>query len=100
MSRIGRLPVPVPSGVDIKIDGQAVTVKGPKGELQHTISEPIQVKLEDGQLEVGRPNDVNTVRALHGLTRALLANMVEGVTNGYSKTLEIRGVGYTAQAKG
>lgn len=100
MSRIGRLPVPVPSGVDIKINGQAVTVKGPKGELQHTISEPIQVKLEDGQLEVGRPNDVNTVRALHGLTRALLANMVEGVTNGYSKTLEIRGVGYTAQAKG
>lgn len=100
MSRIGRLPVAVPGGVDIKIDGQAVSIKGPKGELQHTVPEPIEVRLEDGQVTVARPSDVNTVRALHGLTRALIANMVEGVTNGYSKTLEIRGVGYTAQAKG
>ncbi|MBW8485183.1 50S ribosomal protein L6 [Actinomadura parmotrematis] len=100
MSRIGRLPVTVPSGVDVKVDGREVTVKGPKGTLSHTVAEPIEVHFEDGTLTVSRPNDVNTVRALHGLSRALLANMVEGVTNGYSKTLEIRGVGYTAQAKG
>ncbi|SEG32680.1 LSU ribosomal protein L6P [Thermomonospora echinospora] len=100
MSRIGRLPIAVPSGVDISIDGQAVTVKGPKGELKHTVAEPIEVKLEDGNVTVARPNDVNTVRALHGLTRTLIANMVEGVTKGYSKTLEVRGVGYTAAAKG
>ncbi|MQY07603.1 50S ribosomal protein L6 [Actinomadura macrotermitis] len=100
MSRIGRLPVAVPGGVEVKIDGREVTVKGPKGTLSHTIAEPIEVRQEDGTLTLTRPNDVNTVRALHGLSRALVANMVEGVTNGYSKTLEIRGVGYTAQAKG
>jgi large subunit ribosomal protein L6 len=100
MSRIGRLPITVPSGVDIAIDGQAVTVKGPKGELKHTVAEPIAVKLDDGQVTVSRPNDVNTVRALHGLTRSLLANMVEGVTKGYSKTLVIQGVGYRVVQKG
>ncbi|ACY99833.1 MULTISPECIES: 50S ribosomal protein L6 [Thermomonospora] len=100
MSRIGRLPIPVPSGVDIKIDGREVTVKGPKGELKHTVAEPIEVTLDDGVVKVTRPNDINTVRALHGLTRTLIANMVEGVTKGYTKTLEVRGVGYTATSKG
>lgn len=100
MSRIGRLPIPVPSGVDVKIDGQAITVKGPKGELSHTVAEPISIKVEDGTVTVARPNDVNTVRALHGLTRSLINNMVVGVTQGYSKTLEIQGVGYRVVAKG
>ncbi|RAY15141.1 50S ribosomal protein L6 [Actinomadura craniellae] len=100
MSRIGRLPVPVPGGVDIKVDGQAVTVKGPKGELKHTVAEPIKVELTDGEVKVLRPSDENTVRALHGLTRSLINNMVVGVTEGYSKTLEIQGVGYRVQAKG
>jgi large subunit ribosomal protein L6 len=100
MSRIGRLPIPVPGGVEVKVDGQAVTVKGPKGELSHTVAEPIGVKLEDGTVTVDRPNDENTVRALHGLTRSLINNMVVGVTEGYSKTLEIVGVGYRVQAKG
>ncbi|KAB2351824.1 50S ribosomal protein L6 [Actinomadura rudentiformis] len=100
MSRIGRLPITVPSGVDVKIDGQEVTVKGPKGTLSHVVAEPIEVQLEDGTVTVGRPNDVNTVRALHGLTRALINNMVVGVTEGYSKTLVIQGVGYRAVPKG
>jgi large subunit ribosomal protein L6 len=100
MSRIGRQPIPVPGGVEVKIDGRAVTVKGPKGELSHTVAEPIAVGLDDGAVTVTRPNDENTVRALHGLTRALLNNMVVGVTQGYSKTLEIVGVGYRVQAKG
>jgi large subunit ribosomal protein L6 len=100
MSRIGRQPIPVPSGVDVNIDGRHVTVKGPKGELSHMIVEPIEVKLEDGNLNVARPNDENEVRALHGLTRALLNNMIVGVTQGYSKTLEIVGVGYRVQARG
>ncbi|MCW2898212.1 MAG: ribosomal protein [Streptosporangiaceae bacterium] len=100
MSRIGRLPIPVPGGVEVKVDGQAVTVKGPKGELSHTVAEPIGVKLEDGTVTVDRPNDENTVRALHGLTRSLINNMVVGVTEGYSKSLEIVGVGYRVQAKG
>jgi large subunit ribosomal protein L6 len=100
MSRIGRQPIPVPGGVEVQIDGRAVTVKGPKGELSHTVAEPIDVKLEDGTIMVARPNDENTVRALHGLTRALLSNMVVGVTQGYTKTLEIVGVGYRVQAKG
>jgi large subunit ribosomal protein L6 len=100
MSRIGRLPITVPSGVDVKIDGAEVTVKGPKGTLSHTVAEPIEVKLEDGKVTVERPNDINTVRALHGLTRSLLNNMVVGVTEGYSKTLVIQGVGYRAIAKG
>ena len=100
MSRIGRQPVPVPSGVDVQIDGRHVTVKGPKGELSHTVVDPIEVKLEDGAINVDRPNDENTVRALHGLTRALLNNMIVGVTQGYSKTMEIVGVGYRVQARG
>ena len=100
MSRIGRLPIPVPSGVDINIDGQAVSVKGPKGTLSLTVAEPIAVERQDGVLNVTRPNDEGKVRALHGLSRTLVANMVTGVTDGYSKTLEIVGVGYRVAAKG
>jgi large subunit ribosomal protein L6 len=100
MSRIGRQPIPVPGGVDVKIDGRKVTVKGPKGELSHTVVEPIEVSLDEGAVSVARPSDENTVRSLHGLTRALINNMVVGVTQGYSKTLEIIGVGYRVQAKG
>jgi len=100
MSRIGRLPIPIPSGVDIAIDGQAVSVKGPKGELNFTVAEPISVVREDTVLRVTRPSDEGHVRALHGLSRTLIANMVTGVTTGYSKTLEIVGVGYRVQAKG
>ena len=100
MSRIGRLPIPVPSGVDVAIEGQAVNVKGPRGALSLTVAEPISVAQEDGQLTVSRPNDEGTVRALHGLSRSLIANMVTGVTSGFSKTLEIVGVGYRVTAKG
>ena len=100
MSRIGRLPISVPSGVDIKIDGQKVTVKGPKGTLEHTVAEPIKIELDNGVVTVSRPNDINTVRGLHGLTRTLVYNMVVGVTEGYTKTLEIQGVGYRVLAKG
>jgi large subunit ribosomal protein L6 len=101
MSRIGRLPVPVPSGVEVSIDGQHVTVKGPKGTLNHTVAEPIVVaKGDDGTLEVKRPNDERTSRSLHGLTRSLLANMVTGVTEGYEKKLEIVGTGYRVMARG
>ncbi len=100
MSRIGRLPIPVPSGVDVTIEGRTITVKGPKGELTHTVAAPIEVVKEDGQLRVVRPNDENKVKALYGLTRTLVANMITGVTQGYSKRLEIHGVGYRVQAKG
>ena len=100
MSRIGRLPISVPSGVEVKIDGRDVTVKGPKGELHHTVAEPIEVSQEDGQVTVTRPNDLGPVRGLHGLTRTLVNNMIIGVTDGYSKTLEIVGVGYRVQQKG
>src|ERR1700722_15178812 len=100
MSRIGRLPIPIPSGVDVAIDGQAVSVKGPKGALNLTIAEPISVVQEDGVIRVTRPNDEGKVRALHGLSRTLIYNMVAGVTQGYSKTLEIVGVGYRVQARG
>ena len=101
MSRIGRLPIPVPSGVDITIDGQQVTVKGPKGTLTHTIAEGITLdRGEDGTLLVQRPDDQREHRALHGLTRSLVANMVTGVTDGYAKAMEIRGVGYRVAAKG
>jgi large subunit ribosomal protein L6 len=100
MSRIGRLPIPVPSGVDVAIDGQAVSVKGPKGTLSLTVAEPITVAEEDSVIKVSRPSDEGKVRALHGLSRSLIANMVTGVTTGYSKTLEIVGVGYRVQAKG
>jgi large subunit ribosomal protein L6 len=100
MSRIGRLPVTIPSGVDVSIDGRSVQVKGPKGTLQHTVADPIDVVKEDGVVRVTRPSDDGPVRALHGLSRTLIANMVTGVTEGYSKTLEIVGVGYRVQAKG
>ncbi|WP_163551337.1 50S ribosomal protein L6 [Candidatus Frankia alpina] len=100
MSRIGRLPIPVPSGVDITVEGTTVTVKGPKGTLSHVVVEPIGVNQEEGQLVVTRPDDERRSRSLHGLTRSLVSNMVTGVTAGYSKTLEIVGVGYRVQAKG
>jgi len=100
MSRIGRLPISVPSGVEITLDGPQVTVKGPKGTLSHTVVEPITVEREGESLVVSRPDDQRDSRARHGLTRSLVANMVTGVTTGYSKTLEIVGVGYRVQARG
>ena len=100
MSRIGRMPVTVPSGVDVTIDGRQVTVTGPKGTLQHTVAPPIDVARSDGVLTVTRPSDEGEIRALHGLSRSLIANMITGVTEGYRKTLEIVGVGYRVQAKG
>jgi large subunit ribosomal protein L6 len=101
MSRIGKLPVPVPSGVDITIDGQNVTVKGPKGTLTHVVAEPITVnRAEDGTIAVARPDDERESKSLHGLSRTLIANMVVGVTTGYTKTLEIVGTGYRVVAKG
>jgi len=101
MSRICRLPVPIPSGVEIALDGQQVSVKGPKGTLQHIIKEPITItRAENGELEVARPDDERESKSLHGLTRTLVANMVTGVTAGYEKKLEIVGVGYRVIAKG
>ena len=101
MSRIGRLPITVPAGVDVTIDGADVTVKGPKGTLSHTVPSPIAVeRAEDGTLKVTRPNDERMSRSLHGLTRTLVANMVAGVTDGYTKKLEIVGTGYRVMAKG
>jgi large subunit ribosomal protein L6 len=101
MSRIGRLPIPVPSGVEVTLDGQSVTVKGPKGTLSHTVPAPITIeRSEDGTLVVSRPDDERESRSLHGLTRSLVANMVTGVTDGYAKGMEIRGVGYRVAAKG
>ncbi|MEV4052559.1 50S ribosomal protein L6 [Amycolatopsis sp. NPDC005003] len=101
MSRIGKLPVAVPSGVEVTIDGQQIKVKGPKGTLEHTIAEPITVERdEDGTLLVKRPDDERTSKALHGLTRTLVNNLVVGVTAGYEKKMEIHGVGYRVQAKG
>jgi large subunit ribosomal protein L6 len=101
MSRIGRLPVPVPAGVEVTVEGQAVSVKGPKGSLQHVVREPIKVaRAENGELEVTRPDDERLSKSLHGLTRTLVANMVTGVTDGYEKRLEILGVGYRVIAKG
>ncbi|UNX54354.1 50S ribosomal protein L6 [Georgenia sp. TF02-10] len=101
MSRIGKVPVPVPAGVDVAIDGQAVTVTGPRGVLSHTVAEPIRVdRGEDGALVVTRPDDERESRSLHGLTRTLLANLVTGVTQGYTKQLEIVGTGYRVQARG
>ena len=101
MSRIGRVPVPVPAGVDVTIDGAVVTVKGPKGTLTHTVAAPIEVaRDEDGALVVTRPDDERASRSLHGLTRTLLANLVIGVTEGYVKKLEIVGTGYRVTAKG
>ncbi len=100
MSRIGRLPVTIPSGVDVTIDGREVTVKGPKGELSHVVAEPITVEQGDASIEVKRPDDERESRSLHGLTRSLINNMVLGVTEGYEKKLEIHGTGYRVQAKG
>ncbi|GAB3601641.1 50S ribosomal protein L6 [Kineococcus gypseus] len=101
MSRIGRLPIPVPAGVDVTIDGPQVTVKGPKGTLSHTLAEPIGLeRTDEGTLQVTRPNDERTSRALHGLSRTLVANMVQGVTQGYEKRLEIVGTGYRVTARG
>jgi len=100
MSRIGRLPIDIPAGVDVKVDGSAVTVKGPKGELALTVASPIEVKLEDGQVLVTRPDDERESRSLHGLTRTLIQNQIIGVTQGYSKGLEIVGTGYRVAAKG
>ena len=101
MSRIGKLPITVPAGVDVTIDGRTVAVKGPKGSLSHTVAAPIEIaKGEDGVLNVTRPNDERQNKALHGLSRTLVANMITGVTQGYVKKLEISGVGYRVPAKG
>jgi len=100
MSRIGRSPITVPAGVEISISGQHVAVKGPKGSLALNIAEPIHVSQVEGVLTVVRPNDERLSRSLHGLSRTLVANMIEGVTNGYSKTIEIVGVGYRVAEKG
>ena len=100
MSRIGKLPIPVPSGVNATIDGQSVTVAGPKGTLSLDVAEPMTVSEEDGSLIVARPDDEGTSKALHGLTRSLVNNMVVGVTDGFTKTLEIVGTGYRVIAKG
>ena len=101
MSRIGKMPIPVPSGVTVDIkEGNLVTVKGPKGTLERVLPSILTVKVEDGQIKVERPNDEKETKALHGLTRSLINNMVVGVTDGYKKTLEINGVGYRAQKQG
>jgi len=100
MSRVGKAPIAIPKGVEIKIDGSHVTVKGPKGELDREVDADMTVKQEDGELKVTRPSDQPRHRAIHGLTRSLLFNMVVGVTEGYSKTLELHGVGYRAQMQG
>ena len=100
MSRIGKLPIAVPGSVNVNIDGQSVTVKGPKGELSLTVAEPITVALEDGQVLVTRPDDERESRALHGLTRTLLFNNIVGVTEGFTKELEVVGTGYRVQQKG
>ena len=100
MSRIGRAPIDVPSGVEVKIDGHHITVKGPKGTLEQNIHKDITVTREDGKLLVTRPSDDKMHRSLHGLTRSLVHNMVVGASEGFSKTLEIQGIGYRAQKQG
>src|ERR1700710_867758 len=100
MSRIGRMPIDVPTGVTVTIDGQAVGVKGPKGELALTVATPIEVSLEEGQVLVTRPDDERASRSLHGLTRTLIANQIIGVTDGYAKSLEVVGTGYRVSPKG
>ncbi len=101
MSRIGKLPIAVPSGVDVALDGQKVSIKGPKGTLEHVVAEPITIeRAESGEIEVKRPNDERLSKSLHGLTRTLVSNMVVGVTAGYEKKLEIVGVGYRVISKG
>lgn len=100
MSRVGRMPIDIPAGVTAALDGQVITVKGPKGELTRTLHPDMKVTVQDNVITVERPNDEKNNRALHGLTRALIANMVKGVTEGFKKELEIVGVGYRAQMKG
>ena len=100
MSRVGRQPIAVPQGVDVKIEGQQVRVKGPKGQLEYEVPQPIKVEAADGVIKVSRPNDLRQNRSLHGLCRTLIANMIEGVTNGYQKTLELHGTGYRASLSG
>ncbi|MCL1906369.1 MAG: 50S ribosomal protein L6 [Propionibacteriaceae bacterium] len=99
MSRIGKMPITIPAGVEVKIDGAEVSVKGPKGTLSHTVASPISVEMNDGTLDVTRPDDERISRSLHGLTRTLINNMVVGVTQGYEKKLEIVGVGYRVVQK-
>lgn len=100
MSRIGRMPIAIPAGVEVKMDGNTVTVKGPKGTLSRTVHQNMKVEISDAEIIVSRPDDNKENRSLHGLTRTLIANMVEGVTNGFSKELEVNGVGYRAQKQG
>jgi len=100
MSRIGKKPIAIPAGVEVKINGSEVTVKGPKGELKDTFNADISIVMENNEIVVSRPTDNKEHRALHGLTRTLIANMVEGVANGYKKELEVNGVGYRAQKQG
>ena len=100
MSRIGNKPITVPAGIDVAIDGQKITVKGPKGTLERTVNDNISIKLENGVIVVTRPNDEKENRSLHGLTRTLINNMIEGVSNEFSKQLEINGVGYRAAKQG
>ena len=100
MSRIGKNPITIPAGVDVKLDGNVLTVKGAKGTLTQKIRQEITVKIEGNEIVVTRINDEKTARSLHGLTRTLIANMVEGVSNGYTKTLEVNGIGYRAAKQG
>lgn len=100
MSRIGRLPIDIPAGVTVTVDGRDVTVKGPKGELTLPVAAPIEVSVEDGQVQVTRPDDERNSRSLHGLTRTLINNNIIGVTQGYTKGLEVVGTGYRVQQKG
>ncbi|NLL45647.1 MAG: 50S ribosomal protein L6 [Clostridiales bacterium] len=100
MSRIGRAPITIPSGVEVKLDGSVITVKGPKGTLTRTLNPEVKVDIQDGVINVSRPTDAKPHRSLHGLTRTLINNMVVGVTQGYSKELEVNGVGYRVQKQG
>lgn len=100
MSRVGKMPIPVPQGVEVRIDGSHVSVKGPKGELSRDLNPEMRIEQTDGQVIVSRPSDQPRHRAMHGLTRTLVANMVTGVSAGFSKTLELQGVGYRAQMQG
>ena len=100
MSRIGRLPVEVPSGVDVKINGSQVKIKGPKGEMEFTFSPSIDLSFKDGEINVTRPSDAREMRSLHGTTRALIQNMIIGVTDGFQKELQLVGVGYRAAMQG
>ena len=100
MSRIGNKPITVPEGIEVTIDGQKITVKGPKGTLEREVNSKISIKLEDGQIKVSRPNDEKEIRSLHGLTRSLINNMIEGVSKEFTRELEINGVGYRASKQG